>query len=203
MRKEEKTELTKSKIYAAAIREFGTKGYAAGSINHICRSGINKGLVYHNFRDKDALYLECVKKSCDDLVSFVNENMKSPCFVEYMSLRMKFFTEQEQEASLFLEALTSPPAHLEEQIQVICGKFEELNKAVFEKELEKIELRSSVTRKEALDYFSEVQKLYNFSFAKKSHTDLEHRERVALHEKNIKKIFNLMLYGIAEGGNEE
>lgn len=203
MRKEEKTEITKNKIYAAAIREFGMKGYVAGSINNICKSGINKGLVYHNFKDKDALYLECVRKSCDDLVGYVSENMKKPCFVEYMSLRMQFFTEQEQEAFLFLEALTSPPEHLMEQIQMICGKFEELNNAVFEKELEKIELRSSVSKEEALEYFSEIQKLYNFSFAKKSHTAIAPRERVELHEKNINKIFDLLLYGIAKGGNEE
>ena len=47
MKKEEKTEHTKNKIYAAAMQEFGTKGYAAGAINNICKSGINKGLIYH------------------------------------------------------------------------------------------------------------------------------------------------------------
>ena len=62
MKKEEKTELTKSKIFAAAIQEFGTNGYATGSVNNICKTGINKGLVYHNFKDKDELYLECVKR---------------------------------------------------------------------------------------------------------------------------------------------
>lgn len=45
MKKEEKTELTKAKIFEAAMKEFGRKGYAAGSINNICKTGINKGLI--------------------------------------------------------------------------------------------------------------------------------------------------------------
>ena len=60
MKKEEKTEITKCKILAAAIQEFGANGYAAGSVNNICKTGINKGLIYHNYKDKDELYLVCV-----------------------------------------------------------------------------------------------------------------------------------------------
>lgn len=46
MKKEEKTELTKAKIFEAAMKEFGTKGYAADSVNNICKTGINKGLIH-------------------------------------------------------------------------------------------------------------------------------------------------------------
>ena len=55
MKKEEKTEITKCKILAAAIQEFGANGYVAGSVNNICKTGINKGLIYHNYKDKDEL----------------------------------------------------------------------------------------------------------------------------------------------------
>ena len=70
MKKEEKTEITKCKILAAAIQEFGANGYAAGSVNNICKTGINKGLIYHNYKDKDELYLVCVQTSCEDLIGF-------------------------------------------------------------------------------------------------------------------------------------
>ena len=53
MKKEEKTELTKKKILAAALQEFGTNGYRGASLNAICESGIPKGLLYHNFKNKD------------------------------------------------------------------------------------------------------------------------------------------------------
>lgn len=36
MRQEEKTELTRERILQAAMREFGTNGYAATKVNTIC-----------------------------------------------------------------------------------------------------------------------------------------------------------------------
>ncbi len=73
MKKAEKTELTVSKILGAALEEFGISGYASGTINNICKRGINKGLIYHNFNDKDALYLECLEKSCQKLVTMIEK----------------------------------------------------------------------------------------------------------------------------------
>jgi TetR/AcrR family transcriptional regulator len=57
MKKEMKTELTKEKILSAAMKEFGAKGYEGASLNHICETGIAKGLLYHNYENKDALFL--------------------------------------------------------------------------------------------------------------------------------------------------
>lgn len=202
MRKSDKTELTRKKIIAASMQEFGTKGYAIGSINHICKSGINKGLIYHNYKDKDSLYLECVKKSCQALIAYVSEHMKNICFVEYMKVRMEFFNEHELEAYIFLEALTNPPPHLEEALHQICASFDELNLNVFEKELNNFELRKGVTKEEALGYFLEIQKIYNHSFVKKMNSTMSQQEQLSLHETNIPKIFDLLLYGIAEGGKK-
>ena len=53
MKKSEKTEITVSKIIDAAMVEFGKNGYAGGTVNNICKSGIHKGLLYHNFSGKD------------------------------------------------------------------------------------------------------------------------------------------------------
>lgn len=202
MRKEDKTELTKSKIFSAAMQEFGTKGYAIGSINNICKSGINKGLVYHNFKDKDSLYLECVKKSCESLIQYVSEHMKTICFVEYMKARMEFFAEHEFEAYIFLETLTNPPPHLEEKLHQICTCFDELNLKVFEKELNNFEFRKEVSKEDALDYFLQIQQIYNLNFIKKLNCQLSRQEQLSLHETNIKKMFDLLLYGIAKGGKE-
>lgn len=61
MKSEEKTKITREKIINAGIKEFGSKGYAASSINNISDSGIAKGLIYHNFTGKDDLYIECLR----------------------------------------------------------------------------------------------------------------------------------------------
>ena len=110
---EEKTEITRNKIFTAAMHEFGTKGYALGAINNICKTGINKGLIYHNFKDKDELYLECVKKSCSDLIGYVKDHNGLESFARYMRVRKEFFQEKEAEAYIFLEARTNPPGQLD------------------------------------------------------------------------------------------
>ena len=202
MRKEEKTEITKAKIFAAAMKEFGTNGYVAGSLNNICKMGINKGLIYHNFKDKDELYLECVKKSCEDLTCYVKERKAEESFVAYMSARKEFFKEQEQKAYIFLEARTNPPQRLVNQIQEIFKEFDELNREIFQKELSKHELREGVSKEEALNYFFEIQKLYNLNFANELNDKMTPHEQMALHEMNIHKILDFMLYGIAKGGNK-
>lgn len=50
MKREEKTKLTRERIIAASIDEFGSKGYAMASVNNVCDAGIAKGLIY---RPKD------------------------------------------------------------------------------------------------------------------------------------------------------
>ena len=44
MKKSEKTEITVARMLASAMEEFGKRGYAGGSVNNICKAGINKGL---------------------------------------------------------------------------------------------------------------------------------------------------------------
>lgn len=202
MKKEEKTEITRAKIYAAAINEFGTNGYAAGSINNICKTGINKGLIYHNFKDKDELYLECVRRSCGALVRYIAENNAGNGFVDYMNARAAYFKEHEQEAYIFLEARTNPPVHLINQIRDIFSEIDELNMAVCERELSGHELRNGVSKEDALNYFSGIQRIYNIGFAGSLNGQMSHHEQLALHEMNIHKIFDLMLYGVAKGGKE-
>lgn len=41
------------------MQEFGSKGYRGASLNTICEAGIPKGLLYHNFKNKDA-FAECL-----------------------------------------------------------------------------------------------------------------------------------------------
>ena len=202
MKKEEKTEITRSKIFSAAIQEFGANGYTTGSVNNICKTGINKGLIYHNFKDKDELYLACVQKSCEDLICFVINHKAETGFVEYMNARRNFFQENEAEANIFLEARTNPPRHLASQIQMIYQKFDALNLEIFEKELSHHELRTEISKEDALHYFIEIQKIYNLNFASEMQSKMSPQEQLTLHETNIGKLFDFMLYGIAKRGKE-
>ena len=69
MKKEEKTKRTYERIMAAAIVEFGTKSYDNASLTTLCNENqISKGLIYHNFKNKDALYLKCVEVTFHDIL---------------------------------------------------------------------------------------------------------------------------------------
>ncbi|MFR6100649.1 MAG: TetR/AcrR family transcriptional regulator, partial [Longibaculum sp.] len=61
MKREEMTKVMRMKIIESALQEFNDKSYEKASMNHICQIGnISKGIIYHYFKDKDELYLECV-----------------------------------------------------------------------------------------------------------------------------------------------
>lgn len=95
MKRELKTELTKQKIINAAIREFSRSGYEKSSINEICKSGINKGLIYHNFKNKDELYLICVKISCDGFLDLMDQKMEKVDMNRYFELREEYSCREE------------------------------------------------------------------------------------------------------------
>lgn len=200
MKKSEKTELTVSKIMNTAIIEFGTNGYVGSSLNNICKSGINKGLIYHNFRDKDALYLKCLEKSRNMFVSLIEESDCLSDLVKYMNVRMSFFREYPHEAHIFFEAVLQPQKHLWHEIKEILQPFYEINKTVYRSVVSNVELRDGITENEAVEYFKLIQRMFNGYF---SSQNMSLDEQVNKHETNLPKMLNFMLYGIARGGNEK
>ena len=74
MKQQEKTKLTKEKIIHAALKEFGTKSDEMASLNTVCSEhNISKGLIYHNFKNKDELYLECIKICYTQMIESINK----------------------------------------------------------------------------------------------------------------------------------
>lgn len=116
MRKEEKTEITKERIIKAAMREFGKNGYEAAKLNTICKDyGISKGLLYHNFRGKDELYLICVGKCFLDVTAYMkSQNFKND-FRMYMEARFQYFSENPLYARIFFEAVLQPPHEIKKR----------------------------------------------------------------------------------------
>lgn len=197
MKEEEKTQRTRERILAAGIEEFGKNGYRRGSINAISASDINKGLIYHNFKDIDDLYLACVKRSLDDMVAHIQEDMKDPA-VDYSTARLHFFTEYEAEARLFLEASVSPPEHLKKEIQTLRQPLEDLNRSEFEKILQKQTLRKGISTEDAYRWFAYMEDAFNLSFDEYHSEDEDFSKRLQEHEQNAKALINIILYGIAE-----
>lgn len=203
MKRTERTELTVSKIQEAALEEFGVNGYAGGTINNICKRGINKGLIYHNFKNKDELYLVCLEKSCKKLVSMIEENGCVSDQLQYMKLRMRFFTEYPNEAHIFFEAILQPQEKLRDRIKRILEPFEEINEKIYRCFISGITLRDGITQEDAIDYFHQMQRMFNGYFSSSAYRYMTLDNQIKEHEMTLSKLLDFMLYGIAKGGKQD
>lgn len=199
MNKSEKTERTVAKIMESAMAEFGTNGYAGGTVNNICKAGINKGLVYHNFSGKDELYLLCLKYSCQKLTEYICANGGTADLKRYMDVRMVFFHSFPREAHIIFEALLNPPLYLSDAVNEALAEFNRLNEEICKKTLGALVLRKGITMEEALSYFHLMQTMLNGYFSSPAFQNVVLHEKVKKHEKTIAELFDYMLYGVAEG----
>ena len=68
MKQSEKNQKSRALILTHAFTEFASHGYEGSSLNQICaRGNLSKGLLYHYYKNKDALYLSCVHVLFDDM----------------------------------------------------------------------------------------------------------------------------------------
>lgn len=203
MKRTKRTELTISKIQEAALEEFGVNGYAGGTINNICKRGINKGLIYHNFKDKDELYLVCLENSCKKLVSLIEESGCTSDQLQYMKLRMRFFTEYPNEAHIFFEAILQPQEKLQDRIKQILEPFEEINEKIYRSVVATITLRDGITEEDAINHFRLMQRMFNGYFSSSAYRSMTLDKQIKEHEMNLSKLLDFMLYGIAKGGTQK
>lgn len=199
MKKELKTELTKEKIINAAIDEFGTKGYAGASLNAICGAGIAKGLLYHNFKNKDALYLACAAHCYKHLMDHLIKENACTDIHHYMDTRLRFFQKNASEAHLFFEVLLQPPVSLENELLELRKDLDALNQVFYKKVLDSVKLREDISQEEALQYFVFVQNMFNGYFSSPAFCGVSLSEAINIHETNLYRLLDFILYGIATG----
>lgn len=204
MRQEEKTELTKERIYQAAIQEFGTNGYAGSTLNAICsNNGIAKGLLYHNFAGKDDLYLTCVARCINRVTEYLKKEDIQDNLEKYMRARVHFFSKHPHHARIFFEAILQPPAALAGRIRELRKEFDLFNRGIYQAALSKVKLREGVTESDAIEYYEIMQEMFNGYFSSSAYASSDFKILVADHEKRLSKMLNIMLYGIGERGTEK
>lgn len=199
MKKEEKTGLTKERIMNAAMQEFGTNGYAASTLNSICNVyGISKGLLYHNFKGKDELYLSCVERCFLEVTVYLREQDIHNDLKKYMELRFRYFTEHQLCARIFFEAVLQPPAELSGEIKELKKEFDLLNQLIYRSALSRMTLRKGVTEADALEYYEIMQEMFNGYFSSSAYSGKDFGVVIADHEEKLVKILDFMLFGIVE-----
>lgn len=173
MKQSEKTKNTYSKILLSAIEEFGEKGYDNASLNTICaKYSISKGLIYHNFKNKDELYLRSVEECFIKLVNYLKEedysnNNAWENMRKLLDLRQDFFGKFNNYRNIFFCAVLTPPSHLIEKIKIIRKEYDEFNIEKFKELLKGVKLREGITEEMAISYFLTYQEMFNGYFQNK------------------------------------
>jgi TetR/AcrR family transcriptional regulator len=210
MKQKEKNKISKEKILNSALVEFGTKSYEGASINNICiENGISKGLIYHYFKNKEALYLTCVKSCFDKLTEFLKDveesniipNKSTNSIKNYLDRREHFFYINPLYSNIFFQSIIQPPRHLREQIKELRKEFDHINIKYYKKIINNIPLRDEITENEALEFFVIFQEMYNGYFQNKSFENSDFNTLVEMHELKLSKLLDIILYGIAKEEN--
>lgn len=66
-----------------------------------------------------------------------------------------------------------------------------------------VELRDGITEEEAVEYFRQMQRMFNGYFSSSAYRHMSLDEQVNEHETSLPKLLDFMLYGIAKRGNEK
>jgi AcrR family transcriptional regulator len=196
MKQQEKTEMTRQRILAAALVEFGKNGYAGASLNNVCAAGIPKGLVYHNYKNRDEVYLACVEHCFSALTAYLKT--QAPADLHgYLAARMDYFRQNPAQERIFFEALLQPPQPLLTQIEALRAEFDAFNLQIYRRVVAGLTLRPGVTGEDALAYFTLMQSVFNASFSASGCAQPLARQ-IAAHESALARVLDFMLYGIAE-----
>ena len=198
MKKAEKTEITKEKILNAAITEFGTYGYDGATINQICRQySISKGLIYHNFESKGALFLCCLETAVNAFIAYMSAFQFGTDFQKYMQERYRFFQKNPQYGRLIFAAVHTEETAFLHALQEIRNQFDTYNAHLYLSAVDSLKLRDGISREDALQYYGLLQDMLN-SYISVGHSADGYATALDIHEKHLEKILDYMLYGIAE-----
>ena len=77
MKQQERQQKSREKILSAAMKEFAERGYEEVTVDSICQKyEISKGMLYHYYSGKDALFLLCVQHTFQQLEEYLLERME-------------------------------------------------------------------------------------------------------------------------------
>ena len=190
MKQAEKNQRSRNCILRHALAEFAGNGYAGASLNHICmQGGISKGMLYHYYASKDALYLSCVEQMFREMTNCLQERM-DPTQITidgYFAVRMEFFQQHPLYRRLFCDVLMYPQTHLAKSIADCRADFDQYNNQALEALLQRETLAEGVSMAMALEQFRAFVNFLGIYLREGPSSDVE--EKAA-------QLLRTMLYGL-------
>lgn len=155
MKREDQVLMTVKKIEESAIKIFGEKGYDCASIQDITKdAGISKGIVYHYFKDKEALYLHCLTLTLTEFLAYMQQNMpKEPTLLFFLEIRIGFSRDYPAYQQLFKYISEETPASLQSKIRDLKKPLIQCNLTYYESILDMISLGKGIDKELAITCF--------------------------------------------------
>lgn len=195
MKQKERNRLSRERILEQAFAEFAKQGYLGASVNTICTQGkISKGLLYHYYADKDALYLACAQLCFQDLTAYLKERLWGRDIQpdEYFNARLEFFGEHPMHQRLFCDIAVNPPRQLGDELAKCRASFDALNESLLTTILETQTLAEGLTVADAIFQLRLFEDCFS-TYLKKAGEEVLQVER---HNQLAKQTFHTMLYGL-------
>lgn len=203
MKREEKNVLSRQRILDAARVEFSHKGYDAASMNAICaENDISKGIIYHYYKDKDELYLLCVKQCFDALTAYLQESATAlqgsaeQKMNAYFDARLHFFAQNQSYLGIFADAVFTPPESLREQIAKHRAHFDKFNKSVLTELLKSEVLREGLSAEAIVQDFGMYMDYFNLHFKAELLARQSLDEVLREHEERCHRQLHILFYGV-------
>ncbi|MGN0659043.1 MAG: TetR/AcrR family transcriptional regulator [Emergencia sp.] len=210
MKQKEKSALSRQRILDAAMEEFSQKGYEGASLSAVwAKKGLSKGIVYHHFKDRDALYLSCVgicfEAACAYLREAADSLSGSPYtrLQDYFDARLRFFAENPLYLGIFTDAVFSPPEKLRSEISTLRQEFDALNIAVLSDLLKSQPLRPGLSADTLVSDFRMYMDYFNMRFGTDSSRGRPARDLLKEHEEKCHRHLDILLYGVLERGERK
>lgn len=195
MNRDEKNEMTRGHILRTAVKEFADRGYDGSSMNDVCAlGGFSKGIIYHYYADKKELYLACMKEMFQNLTEYIRKNLKTESLDAYCACRMNFFAQNQDEAMLFLQAVTETNKDLAAGIRQTRREFDVLNREVLKGSLAGLKLREDIREDEIMEIVMCLTTFLNTQFP----GNRSDEKQVMRHETYVQKAISILLYGIVK-----
>lgn len=195
MKQEEKSQKSRAHILQHAFAEFAERGYLGASVNTICAAGkISKGLLYHYYADKDALYLACVEVCFQELTSALSAALDAQTVTPdaYFDVRLVFFAQHPQHQRLFCDTVVNPPRHLYRELSERRASFDALNETMLTAILEKETLAEGLSIPDAIAQFRIFEDCVS-TYLKNAGLEQQQTDK---HNQLCRQTFQTMLYGL-------
>lgn len=210
MKREEKNALARQRILDAALEEFSSRGYEGASLNTVCaEKRISKGIIYHHFKDKDALYLLCVENCFSAITEALRRTAESlhgsarQRLQDYFDARLRFFAEHPQYLGIYADAAFNPPPALLTEIAERRRSFDELNISVLSDLLESTPLREGLSVCTVVEDFRMYMDYFNLHFKAAFCGDTSIQQLLQEHEERCHRQLDILLYGVIGEKNAE